>query len=141
MHYSELLLFAHWRNEKEEFHEDSMENCVNKYNSRKNEIIANRKTLYPGEDVIELLDLADLNLNKPEHVADVLDCQGEQENDDNKAEEFEDDPVYESFGYMGNLNLKEGEAKELVEDFKYKETILPSNDDLKHLTRSWFWNR
>ena len=52
---------------------------MNKYNSRKNEIIANRKTLYPGEDVIELLDLADLNLNKPEHVADVLDCQGEQE--------------------------------------------------------------
>ena len=42
-HYSELLLlgpllFAHWRNETEEFHEDSMEDCMKEYESRIKEI-------------------------------------------------------------------------------------------------------
>ena len=57
MHYSELLLFSHWRDETKEFHEDSMEDCVKEYSSRKEEITENRKTLYPGENVIELLDI------------------------------------------------------------------------------------
>ena len=41
-HYSELLLFAHWRNETEEFYEDSVDDCIEEYESRKNEIIANK---------------------------------------------------------------------------------------------------
>ena len=45
-----------------------------------------------------------------------------------------DDPEHESFGYTGNLNL-EGEAKRHYEDFKYKEICLPSNDELKFMTR------
>ena len=85
--------------------------------------------------LIELLDLGDLQMNKPKYVADVLDGQGEQENVDDKVEGCVDDPVYESFGYMGNLNLKEGEAKGRAEDFKYKEICLPSNDELKQMTR------
>ena len=133
-HYSELLLFAHWRNETEEFYEDSVDDCIEEYESRKNEIIANKKTMYPGEDVIELLDLGDLKMSKPEHVADVLDCQGEQNNEDDNAAGCIDDPQYESFGYTGNLNLIKGEAKGLVEDFKYKEIWLPSADELKHMT-------
>ena len=84
--------------------------------------------------MIELLDLGDLQMNKPKYVADVLDGQGEQENVDDKVEGCVDDPVYESFGYTGNLNLIKGEAKGLVEDFKYKEIWLPSADELKHMT-------
>ena len=128
-------MFAHWRNETEEFYEDSVDDCIKEYETRKREIIANKETMYPGEDIIELLDLGDLKMSKPEHVADVLDCQGEQNNEDDNAAGCIDDPVYESFGYMGNLKLNEGEAKGKVEDFKYKEIRLPSNDELKHMTR------
>ena len=134
MHYSELLLFSHWRDETKEFHEDSMEDCVKEYNSRKEEITENRKTLYPGENVIELLDIGDLKMSKPEHVANILDGQGEQDNEDDDAIGCIDDPEHESFGYTGNLDLK-GEAKSHYQDFKYKEIVLPSNEELKYITR------
>ena len=94
-HYSELVLFSHWRNETEEFYEDSVDECVEVYNLRKNEIIVNREKIYPGEDTIELFEIGDLEMRKPEHVADILDCQGEQDNEDDIATGCDDDPQYE----------------------------------------------
>ena len=42
-HYSELLLFAHWRDEVVEFHRHSSDDCVAEYESRKEEVSLNRK--------------------------------------------------------------------------------------------------
>ena len=56
------------------------------------------------------------------------------DNEEDNAAGYIEDPEYESFGYTGNLNLK-GEAGGHYEDFKYKEICLPSNDELKHMTR------
>lgn len=134
-HYSELVLFTHWRNEIDEFFEDSMEDCIAQYQSRRDEIISNRKAIYPGEDIIELLENGDLEYGKPEHFADILDCQGEQNNEDDNAEGSIDDPEFESISYMGNLNLQEGESNGQVVDFKYKKICLPSSSELKHMTR------
>ena len=47
--------------------------------------------MYPGEEMLELLDNGYLEINKPEHVADVLDCQGEQNNEDDNADGPTDD--------------------------------------------------
>ena len=136
-HYSELLLFAHWRDETSEFHVDSIDDCVAEHESRILEINANREKMYPGEATIELLDIGDLELRKPEHLADTLDCQGEQNNEDDLDIDCMEDPEFESFGYFGNLaNLNEGEDRQKVEaDFAYKEICLPSKDEMKHMTR------
>ena len=81
--------------------------------------------------------LFSIEFNKPEHVANLLDGQGEQNNEDDNEAGPEDDPEFESFGYMGNLNQKEegSLSKRQFEDFSYKKICLPSNEELKHMTR------
>ena len=79
------------------------------------------------------MDSSDFELQKPSHIYDALDGQREQENDDDNAIGVLDDPQYESFAYTGNLN-QEVHAHE--EDFKFKKIVLPSNDELKHITCS-----
>ena len=100
-HYSELLLFSHWRDEIKDFHRHSPDECMAEYENRKElEINPNRKKMFPGENIIELADFGDL---KPVHVYDNLDCQGNQQNLDDLAAGCMDDPEFESFGYLGNL--------------------------------------
>ena len=101
----------------DEFHRFSPDDCIAEYNSRKVEINENRKKMFPGENVIELADIGDL---RPEHVYDTLDCQGEQENLDDLAAGCIDDPEFESFGYLGNLNQSTEPVKGKFEDFNYK---------------------
>ena len=95
--------------------------------------------MYPGESTIDLFDIDDLELRKPEHISDELDGQGEQNNEEDQAEGCVDDPEYESFSYLGNLNMTEGEskggAKEQFQDFKYKKICLPTTAELNSSAR------
>ena len=134
-YYSELLLFSYWRNEVNEFYANSPEDCIAEHEKRKLEINANREKMYPGEATIELLDVGDLQSRKPEHLTDILDPQGDQNNEDDLDIECVEDPEFESFGYFGNLNMNEGESRAQVEDFKYKKICLPSKEEMKHMTR------
>ena len=92
----------------------------------------NRKKMYPGEDIIDLGEFHNL---KPEHVYDKLDCQGEQENLDDLLNGCIDDPEFESFGYLGNLDQRGEEYAVGVEDFKYKKISLPSSSELNQMSR------
>ena len=137
-YYSELVLFSPWRDEEEEFHVDSPTDCVAEYKNRQKEINANRESMYPGEATINLLEIGDWDLQKPEHLAEMLDCQGEQNNEEDMAEGCVDDPEFESFAYTGNLKADDGQdeqSKGQFEDFKYKKITLPSKKEMKHLTR------
>ena len=80
-------------------------------------------------------DVGDLQSRKPEHLTDILDPQGDQNNEDDLDIECVEDPEFESFGYFGNLNMNEGESRAQVEDFKYKKICLPSKEEMKHMTR------
>ena len=94
--------------------------------------------MYPGEATINLLEIGDWDLQKPEHLAEMLDCQGEQNNEEDLAEGCVDDPEFESFAYAGNLKANDGQdepSKGRFEDFKYKKITLPSKKEMKHLTR------
>ena len=123
-----MLLFAHWRDEVVEFYRHSSDDCVVEYDSRKEEVNLNRKKMFPGEDVIELADIGDL---KPEQVFDTLDCQGEQENSDDQIAGCIDDPEFESFGYLGNLNQTTDPVKGKFEDFNYKKIAIPKTAETK----------
>ena len=88
--------------------------------------------MFPGEDVIELADIGDL---KPEHVYDTLDCQGEQENLDDLAAGCIDDPEFESFGYLGDLNQNAKPSTGKFEDFNYKKITVPKAAELNEMSR------
>ena len=130
--YSELLLFSHWENEELDLPADDEEICQAKYIEKKFEIQENRKKIYPGESTVDLLDSAELELVRPVHLADTLDCQGEQENDEDLEVGPIEDPAFESFGYTGNLNL---ESPPQFENCKYKRVEVPDANELNHFTR------
>merc|ERR1711978_736533 len=83
-HYSELLLFTAWRDEKQ-FHADDEIKCIETYYEKIREIEENKETIYPGEATLALMENLDLEKNKPEHMFDILDSQRQQENDDDEV--------------------------------------------------------
>ena len=130
-YYSEMLLFSHWVDEKKELPMDE-DACYKEFVKRRDEIVLNRKTIYPGEEIIDLLEGEDLILQRPEHLLETLDGQGNQENADDLEEGIIEDPEFESFSYTGNLDM---EGREQFEDFKYKKICLPNDSELDHITR------
>ena len=130
--YSELFLFCHWRNEVQEFKRWSPKGCIKVYEDRKQELIENKSKMFPGEQIIYALDTADLEELKPSHIFDLIASQNVQENDDDKEIGTTDDPDFESFGYTGNLAQ---ENKDKREDCKFRTLTIPSNEELKFITR------
>ena len=54
-HYSEILLFSAWRNEEEDIPRE-LDPCLLAYQQKSLEISRNRKNIYPGESLLDLLD-------------------------------------------------------------------------------------
>ena len=80
--YSEMLLFSPWMNEINELFPYDQEKCLNEYQNRKDGISQIKNTIFPGESAIDL-DLCEFfEKERPTHVFDNLDCQGEQDNED-----------------------------------------------------------
>ena len=128
-----MILFCPWQDEEKDFFRNDKDRCIEIYEARKEEINSIRALIYPGEATFDLMDSSDFELQKPSHIYDALDGQREQENDDDNDIGIVDDLQYESFAYTGNLN-KEADANQ--EDFKFKKIMLPSNDELRHITCS-----
>ena len=129
--YSELLLFTNWRNEEEEFHPNSAKDCINEYNKRIKMIRQNKKAIFPGEGTIDLLENVDLEIHRPTHISDILDGEGQQQQEDDLLVGAVDDPQYESFAYTGNL--AKGEPIQF-ESFKYRVVNVPKEVEMKHCT-------
>ena len=130
-HYSELLLFTAWDDEKQ-FHADDADECINMYHEKFEEIKQNKETIYPGEETLLLMENIDLEHNKPEHMFDMLDSQRQQENEEDKKLGTTDDPEYESFAYTGNLCQ---EKKTDYETSKYRKIAIPEEEERNFLTR------
>ena len=129
--YSELLLYTAWRNEESFFADEPMK-CIEEYHKHLEEIQRNKDIIYPGEGTTDLLENFDLELQKPKHIFDMLDSQGEQNKEDDMAIGVEDDPEFESFAYTGNLGQ---EHIPNYESSRYRKICLPDNDEKNFLTR------
>ena len=132
-YYSELQLFTHWRDEKEEFFPESEKKCLEAYEGKKKEIESNKKAIYPGEETIDILETCNLESLKPIHLGETIDGQGEQENSDDRIEGVLEDPELESLGYTGNLNLET--EQNTYGSGKYKPISPPDESELKYVTR------
>ena len=130
-HYSELLLFTNWREEEEEFHPGDKNKCIEEYNKRIEMIKWNKEAIYPGEGTIDLLENLDLDIQRPAHIYDMLDGEGQQQQEDDMAAGTVDDPKFESFGYLGNL--AQGE-REQFESCKYRIVKVPHEEEMKFKT-------
>ena len=89
--------------------------------------------LCPGKKLIDILETEDIGELRPVHITDLLDPQGQQENEDDREDGVTDDPAYESIEYTGNLNP---EAPPHLENVRYKKIVLPSDDNVDEFTRS-----
>ena len=131
-HYSELLLFCSWRNEVQDFHRWSPKDCIDTYEQRKEELQENKKAIFPGEDIIDIIDTTDLEETKPIHLYDMIASQSMQQNDDDKDQGVTDDPDFESFGYTGNLAQN---VEKNSDDSKYRCVKIPDERELKEITQ------
>ena len=59
---------------------ESEKKCLEKYENLKNEIVSNKQAMYPGEDIVDMLE-TDLEQMKPTDLFDTLDPQGQQEHE------------------------------------------------------------
>jgi hypothetical protein len=130
-HYSELLLYTAWDDENY-FHADDANECIQVYHDKLEEILQNKETIYPGEGTVALMENVDLQLNKPEHIFDMLDSQREQEKEEDIVVGAIDDPEFESFSYTGNLGQ---ENKTDYETSRYRKITLPDEEERNFLTR------
>ena len=135
-HYSEMVLFCHFRNEVEDFHRFDTGKCIKTYEEKRFQLDGNRKLMFPGEATLDLMteDLFDNEVlqNRPCHIYDALNSQAVQENEDDRLEGEESDPHLESFGYLGNLAHN---SENVFDDIKFKAIGLPDEKELKFLTR------
>ena len=131
-YYSEMILFTPWRDEVSELKRNDEESCRIEFEIRKDKIIAVRKLLYPGEEMVDKMFCEEMEEMRPQHVYDDLNCQGEQENDDDNEMGLQDDPDNETFQWRGE---EEGaDVKQYFESGKYKK-ITVEKEELIEMTR------
>ena len=109
-YYSEMLLFTSWRDEWKELKPENAEACLEEYSKRQSRIDIIKGIIFPGEKALDLDDInpSDFEDNRPQHIFDTLDPQGEQENADDldKAIRAKRDEVKERFEAEGHLMLR-----------------------------------
>ena len=129
-HFTLLQLFYKWRNESEDLFRQFPEKCIALYKEHEATILQNRSLMFPGESVIEDMDL-DISKMRPTAVYDNLNPQGEQEEEDNREEGTEDDPQYVAYDHQGNLE----EPTAVPDGYKYKSIDVPTNKEISFLTQ------
>lgn len=136
-HYSEMVLFHHWRNEEVEFKRNSVKDCIEVYQSKENEIEALKRAFLLGDDAISSLDDSDRDQERPSHVYDELDAQREQDLDDDMEEGMRDDPKYGHLEYgedKANADENDGQGGHYDEP-KYKAVTVPEKKEMDFFTR------
>ena len=132
--YSEMLLFHPWRNEVEEFHRYEAEKCIAEYAKKTERINAIKGSIFPGEKAIELYNFDLIEENRPQHIYDALNCQGEQANEDDNEEEVEDHPDIAPMPWNGP-NANDGNHGESSRNSaKFKQIERMAHKDLLELT-------
>ena len=134
-YYAEMMLFSHWRNEEQELHPNDQAKCLEEYKNREQEINLVKNWIFPGENALDLEDFEYLEENRPQHVYDMLDCQGEQENDDDNDLQDEDNLEIAPLAWNGKdePNTLNPDAKR--ESGKFRLVPMLKDDELMILTR------
>ena len=135
-HYSEMLLFSPWRDEVKELYRYSAEDCVLEYQRRLETISAIKETIFPGEGAIAPYDFDLLEENRPQHVYDTINCQGEQQNEDDAEVAVEDFLEIAPLEWNGETEDEKEKKKNIAdhEDAKYKKLELLEHYDLMEQT-------
>ena len=131
--YAEIFAYSAWRNEANDIPR-GQNSCKAKYNSVKDEMKANRQAMFPLEDDFDVLevDLEDPD-NRPQHIYDQLDPQGEQENQEDQAIGTEEDT---EFNARHTDFAHEEESAVHYDNFQYPPIDPISKNDLLELVRS-----
>ena len=126
-----MFMFSAWVNESKDLPRDPKA-LLEKYEAVKEEIRSNRLAMYPLEEEIDLdIDLNDPN-NLPQHVYDLLDPQGELENEEDRAIGPEEDPEF----IARDREFAYDEETVPYEDFQYPRISFPSKNDLLEMIQS-----
>ena len=131
-----MLLFTSWRDESKELRPDSAEACIDEYSKRQSRIEIIKGIIFPGEKVLDIddIDASDFEDNRPQHVFDNLDPQGEQENADDLDKDIVDDPDSMMFHWHGK-NEEAEDNNVQFETARYKKINHQAHDDLITFTR------
>ena len=88
-HYSELLLFHHWRNEVVDLHLRNPQKCMELYKEQLNKtIMPNKKSMFPFSKQVEAIEcyIEAKENTRPEHLYDSIDAINQAENLENQSE-------------------------------------------------------
>ena len=135
-YYSEMLLFSPWINEVLELFPYDEAKCVQLYEAKKEAISFVKAQIFPGESAIDMDMCEFFEKERPTHVYDNLDCEGEQENNDlNNIEQEEDNVEIAPLQWTGPDDRDSFEPDSRQEGGKYKIIPLLKDDDLMKMTR------
>ena len=83
-YYSEMLLYHPWRHEGDDLALNDFEDCLTKYENRIDRMTVVKKMLFPfAKEVTQAMDRD--GLQRAQHIAVLLDNEGEQENADDQS--------------------------------------------------------
>ena len=136
--YAEMLLFSPWMNEVEELFPYDEEKCVKVYKKRMDGISCIKNIIFPGESAINLESCEFFEQERPTHVFDNFDCQGQQENEEiNDLVIGEDDQLdIAPLPWNGVDEAENLETNTNRESGNYRKILLLKDNDLMILTRS-----
>ena len=126
--YSELLLFYPWRNEEIDINRHRGEGLKDIFNSNRDVISKNKKSIFPHSETIqELAEIIEtLEDIRPQHIGELLDGNAEQENLD---VEKDTEPID-----MSELPTDSTESNH-KEKFYFKPILVEEEDKMRKMAR------
>jgi hypothetical protein len=138
MYYADLLLYVPWRNETEEFFRNDPIKCLNMFMEKINILSQNQNQMFPFSDEIDAIQEAIENGTfdeRPSHIYDMLDAQGEQQDDDDNAQGPDDDPEYAGRDPSNLTEEQKNTDNGQGESFKFKKIDVEEHNVLMAMTR------
>ena len=137
--YSELLLYKPWRNEIE-LKEGNGQECVDLFNANTKIIEKNKSSIFPNakmiDSMMELLDSPEGT--RPHHLSDNIDPNNQQEDEDDKVELEETNPLDTSELPPEADNKRD---KKKLDGSPYKPIPVSTLDEMMQKARSLSYNQ
>ena len=132
--FSEMLLFSSWIDEIDELHPYDAIKCYNEYLKRLDFITSIKKTIFPGEKAVDVLNSDFHQELRPQHFYDQLNCQTEQENEDQAEELAEEDLEIAPLQFDGNYTEEPQTSIKDKDMTQYKKIPYMESSALMNLT-------
>ena len=140
-HYAEMLMFLPWVDEERDLYPEDAAKCIAKYEHNKSQIELTKKTLFPYNSEVEIIEKTqenDLSIKDlvPQHIFDNLDPEFELEKEESKdcdKEQYEE--MLTEHEHDGN-DKTFSDIDKNVATGKYPQTIIFTDDELLQSARS-----